>query len=83
MSQATPSVRVFSEPSPNRQAAGPCYCLPAECRRQAEAFLAEGSYYGWQLQTVASRSIGEFTECTLDFDGGRIVFLQRTGPQSV
>ena len=57
--------------------------LPAECRKRAESFLEEGDYYGWILQGVETKPIGDLTQCTLDFDQTRIVFLahKETGPE--
>ncbi len=49
--------------------------LPEECRQRASAFLEEGQYYGWKLESVQAKPLGDFTQCTLDFDQERIVFL--------
>jgi hypothetical protein len=51
--------------------------LPPDARRRAEAFLAEGEYYGWKLQSVATKLLGTMLQCTLDFDVTRIIFLAR------
>ncbi len=49
--------------------------LTAECRQRAALFVEEGQYYGWQLRSVQTKPLGDFTQCTLDFGRERIVFL--------
>ncbi len=49
--------------------------LPGECRQRAASFIEEGKYYGWKLESVQTKPLGDFTQCTLDFDRERIVFL--------
>ncbi len=51
--------------------------LSKECRQRAELFVEEGEYYGWKLESIETKPLGDFTQCTLDFDQERIVFLAR------
>jgi hypothetical protein len=53
--------------------------MSAEGRQRAESFVEEGQYYGWKLESVQTKPLGDFTECTMDFDQQRIVFLSRRG----
>ncbi len=48
-------------------------------RQQAALFVAEGEYYGWKLESVQTKSLGDFAQCTLDFDHDTIVFICRPG----
>ncbi len=57
--------------------------LAQECRQQAALFMEEGEYYGWKLESIETRPLGDFTQCTLDFDQERIVFLTRRKLTSV
>ncbi len=49
--------------------------LAKECRQQAALFVEEGEYYGWKLESIETKPLGDFTQCTLNFDQERIVFL--------